>query len=368
MIKTSSNSRKYYSAKKKKVYTKETAPKINTNERRLITVNQTVIRKKIISECQKTIKKIDKAQREIDQFQKIDKPAYDRWIQENFGEKIQKIRQSSIEIQEKRELIEEVQDEAFRQGITFVEAYKIVIEKRKNVNPKEEKEKTSTENENFWENNFEDEEDIFREDLNEFFKRFNEKFNQSAEDFESIRKGFGLGRKGSEKDLDSRLKERYRIIVQKLHPDKNRDASDLEKELWHEAQEAYKQKDLDKLDFIITMFNIKVGSIGIESSVFDLKSANSKLMQKLKSIANSIKAAKKEPSWGFLLLKPIKLAYLKKEAEIEFREFEKMTQTELKEINAILAKWEKGDEERKQNFNRRRNVVEEDFFDFYVNF
>lgn len=353
--------------KKEALHKKNSSLLVNSSERRLITVNQTKIRKKVLNECQKTLKKIDKTKKELEQFESVDRPAYDRWLQQNFGEQLDKIRTSSIEIHQKRSLIEEVQDEAFRQGITFPQAYKIVKKRKESSENIEQKEEKKAEEEHFWENKYEDEEDIFREDLNDFYKKFHEKFKMNEEDFDSIRKGLGLGSKDKSSDLDTRLKERYRIIVQRLHPDKNRDASEMEKELWHEAQEAYKHRDLEKLDFIITMVNIQFGSAGIDSSVFDLKAANAKLQKKLKQFASSIKKAKKEPSWGFLLLKPMKLSVLKKEIEVEVRDYSRIVQTELKEINAILLKWETNDIEPKRQPNRR-NSIEENFYDFYLNF
>jgi hypothetical protein len=203
----------------------------NTKEKGLITLNQTIIRKKALGECQKTLKKIDKVKQEIDQFEKKDKPAYDRWIQENFGELIQKIKSWSLEIQEKRALIDEVQEEAFIQNITFIEAFQIVKYRREHPEEFIKEENKKSGEENFWENTVEDEEDIFREDLNDFFKRFNEKYNMNSEEFESFKKGLN-GEANSKKpqDRDARLKERYRLIVQRLHPDKNKNASQMERE------------------------------------------------------------------------------------------------------------------------------------------
>ena len=345
----------------------------NTKEKGLITLNQTVIRKKALGECQKTLKKIDKVKQEIDQFEKKDKPAYERWIQENFGELIQKIKSWSLEIQEKRALIDEVQEEAFIQNITFIEAFQIVKYRREHPEEFIKEENKKSGDENFWENTVEDEEDIFREDLNDFFKRFNEKYNMNPEEFESFKKGLN-GEANSKKpqDRDARLKERYRLIVQKLHPDKNKNASQMERELWHDAQEAYKKKDLEKLDFIIALFNIRFGSIGIESTIFDLKTANSKLEKTLKQFGQMIRRAKNEPAWLFLSLKPAKLSSLKNEAAKEFKDYERITSIELREINSILSKWEKASLEAANNTYSKRRAEklrhEDDFMNFYMNF
>ena len=141
----------------------------NKTEKGLVTLNQTIIRKKALGECQKTLKKIDKVKQEIEQFEKKDKPAYERWIQENFGDLIGKIRGWSLEIQEKRALIDEVQEEAFIRKITFIEAFQIVKYRREHPEIPTKEQPEQKEDEKFWENTSEDEEDIFREDLNDFF-------------------------------------------------------------------------------------------------------------------------------------------------------------------------------------------------------
>jgi len=347
-------------------YQSKPTTQINRKEKGLVLLDQTIIRKKTLGECHKTLKKIDKAKQEIEQYEKVDKPAYEKWIQENFGELISRIRLHSQEIQEKRALIEEIQEEAFFQRITFIEAFKIIKYKREH--PEEfQKSKTNEKKETFWEKiPEEDEDDVFRDDLNDFFK----KFNMNEDEFDSFRRGFRNGEKDKERNFDVRLKERYRLIVQKLHPDKNKKASPMEQELWFEAQEAYKKKDLDKLDFIIALYNIRFGFIGIDSTIFDLKFANSKLEKSLKEFSQAIRRAKNEPSWLFLRLKPAKLDSLKREAAKEFRDYEKKTNIELREINNILDKWERGatgmgNKNYPKSSQRQR---EEDFLNFYVNF
>lgn len=342
--------------------------RINFDEKSLITIDQTVIRKAALGECHKTLKKIDKAKQEIEQFEKVDKPAYENWIQQNFGELIQKIRSYAIEIQEKRSLIDEVQEEAFIQKITFIEAYKIIKYKREH--PEEfQKSDTPNEEETFEEDTSYDEDDVFRDDLNDFFNKFNGKFNMNEEEFENFKKNFQNKKGDKNKDLDFRLKERYRLIVQKLHPDKNKKSSQMEKELWYEAQEAYKQKDLEKLDFIIALYNIRFGSIGIDSSIFDLRFANSKLEKSLKQFSQIIRRAKHEPSWLFLKLKPEKLNSLKREAAKEFKEYERNTNTELREINNLIDKWERGSlafgNKNSSKVSKKQN--DDNFFDFYMN-
>lgn len=50
--------------------------------------------------------------------------------------------------------------------------------------------------------------------------------------------------------LEQKVRELYRRIVKKLHPDMNPDITPHEKELWNKAQKAYKEKDLETLERI----------------------------------------------------------------------------------------------------------------------
>ena len=52
-----------------------------------------------------------------------------------------------------------------------------------------------------------------------------------------------------------KVKELYRRIVKKLHPDMNPDVTERQKELWHKAQKAYGESDLETLEDIYDEIN-----------------------------------------------------------------------------------------------------------------
>lgn len=52
-----------------------------------------------------------------------------------------------------------------------------------------------------------------------------------------------------------KLKELYRRLVKKLHPDMNENITEREKELWNKVQEAYREGDIDTLEEIYNEIN-----------------------------------------------------------------------------------------------------------------
>ncbi len=99
--------------------------------------------------------------------------------------------------------------------------------------------------------------------------------------------------------LEARIKEIYRRLVRQLHPDLNRKQTARERELWHEMQAAYRDRDLERLEAVSG--RLEVGLNGASSSlpvqiilrmVRDLRDA-------LKGLRGALNTARKSPAWNF---------------------------------------------------------------------
>ncbi len=95
--------------------------------------------------------------------------------------------------------------------------------------------------------------------------------------------------------FSQKLKELYRRIVKKLHPDINPNITEREKELFFETQKAYKNGDLEKLEEIYAeiMEEEKIQGNGtVSNDISQLNELKEKLIKKLHSVEREISAIK----------------------------------------------------------------------------
>lgn len=344
--------------------------KVSAKEKILIPLDSDKIREKAESDCKKVINKIDLLKQEVDQFETIDKPCYDSWINSHFQEIFFKTRTKIAEVEEKRELISHVYDLAYVKGISFPESYHLIIqerelekkrieewEKRNNETESDEKTENFSEDDFMDEDESEDEDNVFREEFNEFFKRFRERYQQD----------FGKKNSEVEKEENSSFKEKYHELVKKLHPDKNKNQSKQERELWNELQEAYKSKDEGKLDYILQNFEAKTGKKIFFSSIFDLKKTKKTLEKSLRSIQSQIRKFKKEPSWNFFKATLTEKNKIKKEIETEVKQTNRELDKENEQFSKLIEAW-KSVKIKPNKIMKKEAFPKEDFFEFYTKF
>ena len=117
-----------------------------------------------------------------------------------------------------------------------------------------------------------------------------------------------LGRKSKNPETDEvdpktsvedRIKNIYRILVRKLHPDYQAEITPYMQSLWHEVQEAYKAKDLERLETMLAISNIQTGDFSEEISVSQILNVQSEYKSQLKSLRAQIRKARKRVEWGF---------------------------------------------------------------------
>ncbi len=57
--------------------------------------------------------------------------------------------------------------------------------------------------------------------------------------------------------MDVRVKELYRRLVRRLHPDLRADGSAAVSALWHEVQEAYAASDVARMEILLALSDIE---------------------------------------------------------------------------------------------------------------
>ncbi|MBC7690663.1 MAG: J domain-containing protein [Methylotenera sp.] len=102
--------------------------------------------------------------------------------------------------------------------------------------------------------------------------------------------------------LRSRIRERYRTLVRKLHPDQNPNLTVGEKDLWNQVQRAYQTQDLEQLDLLIVLSDSFSGEASRSSSLHQLKRATEEIEALLVPLKKKLQLAKKNRAWGFCRL------------------------------------------------------------------
>ncbi len=321
--------------KKKKAYIH--SAKISSPSLALVIIDQKPIRKKVISSCKKTIKDLDKARKELSIFEQKDIPEYSRWYNQNFDNEISDVRTALEKAGEAYRLIQEIEEIKFRYSVSYYEAYKIALDKRKNP----EKYKQNSKKDDFEEDDFyedqdwkddesseEEKEDYSEEDVLKIFKNFlksNPELEELAKNknnfnilFEKFKKEFYKNQKSSssnpkpdigkkpktDQDLIEQVKSIYRTLARKLHPDYRRDSGEHYDSLWFDVQEAYRSHNLEKLETLLSQYYAYEGNFSEEFSIYQIETAKKNYGVQLKTIRSRIKLAKKDPAWGFSKLSP----------------------------------------------------------------
>jgi hypothetical protein len=97
----------------------------------------------------------------------------------------------------------------------------------------------------------------------------------------------------------SRLKELYRDLARRLHPDVNVELDEKRKNLWHQVQEAYENRDVERLETLSLMSGVLDKEARPGQSLGALKEFYLNLCQGLKRLKAQISECRKDPAWKF---------------------------------------------------------------------
>ena len=267
--------------------------------RALVLVDGTAIRKKIKRDYQKALRDLDNSRRQLDQFRQTDLPQFTRWLNVHFGALLTEIRELSQKIALDEELIFDVHNEVLFGGCSYPYAYERVMALRENPTaatgePDEEPirlprdqnpEILTTRRRIRWKHSSSD-----------YFGQFGP--GERPREKHASRPGH-RGAPGSLPDSASRLKELYRSLVRRLHPDTQREMTAQKSEWWHQAQTAYEAGDLDQLEVILTLCEIDDSGTTAHTSASLLQRITAQLKSSLREIKRQLARHRRDPAWNF---------------------------------------------------------------------
>ena len=271
--------------------------------RAVVLVDGTGIRRKIKKDYEKALRDLDIARRQLDEFHQTDLPQFTRWLNTHFGVLLTELRELSQKMAADEELIFQVQDEVMFSGGSYARAYKRVMEFRENPEPLPPP-PTGSDEPDGDRNPFDarpESEDFDEEDpLDEFFNQLFDEFGPHEDPRERRASRAGHHKESaSPPHTSSRLKELYRSLVRRLHPDTQREMTAQKSEWWHQAQAAYEAGDSEQLEVILTLCEIGDSGTTAHTSASLLQRITAKLKSSLREIKRQIVGLRKDPAWNF---------------------------------------------------------------------
>ena len=97
----------------------------------------------------------------------------------------------------------------------------------------------------------------------------------------------------------ARLKELYRSVVRRLHPDVQREMTSQKTEWWHQAQAAYEAGDVEQLEVILTLCEIGDSGSTAHTSASLLHRITAQLKNSLREIKRVLAGRRRDPAWNF---------------------------------------------------------------------
>jgi hypothetical protein len=348
--------------------------------------------------CEELASKLERAVSELERFGAELEPAFSRWYHASFGERLTRARDLEARAMELDELVSQVELEALMEGISERQAFERLERRRRaqqkvdqmrsgeadiegELDPELEAELKERLDELLggmsvppgeYQKLFES----FKKDFREQIRRESgqqggtrgESSRRASDDEEAARREHERARHRAEREaererkrrapeapqtepdlVDIRIKQLYRELARRLHPDANSNLPPRARELWHEAQAAYERRDLERLEMLAAMRDFAGGGhaatigFGWIKSLARLKNLYAEMGRKLRSTQKALKRAEQSPAWGFDLRssKPRDETRLRLEIELELRDATEELEEEIGRLERRVGRWKK---------------------------
>lgn len=357
-------------------------PPARSHDRRLIKLDQGPLRQKAASECGRVMQKLEKARREWQRFEREDRPAFARWMAATFGAILTRLRELESQALEKETLVSIIETEIMFTGESPRRVYQRIMKSRENPQPPNETregperserprwdEPDSKESETVGENGQRQMfEEVLRvmmglepEDLDtaEYDRLFTDFKRKVFEDSGGGDTPFSARTREAEPPRDIRVKELYRVLVRRLHPDSRADNDASVSALWHEVQEAYQAGNVERLETLVALTDLQSNQTGRHTTLFQLRAALAELNRSLRALQKSLRTARQEHAWNFARLSDYSQLRQRVQGELESSQVE--LEGRVQRLDRVLNLWSTPPASRKRK-SRRSHWAQEDLF------
>jgi hypothetical protein len=299
---------------------------ISSVARDLVLVNQNPLRRAAGAECSAAMARLDEARTAWHRFEREDKPSFVRWRAREFGPVLSELRDVEVQIRESEALVHEVQMEMRRGFFDPHSAYQRVMFRRENpasMPDEPQPQRSERPGEERKVSEFE-QEALFQEWVQKFIgtnpdKLDDEAYTTTFEAFKShmfrsrpdepprpqnSHRAAGRSTAPVEEEpaipaTDARVKELYRLLVRRLHPDLRADGNAAASALWHEVQAAYAATDIAHLEILLALSDIESDRFSDQTSVSQMRAVLAELRRALFALEDSLREARGEDAWDF---------------------------------------------------------------------
>lgn len=335
-----------------------------TKDRQLVAVDQEPLRRKAVSECGREMARLEKLRAEWRQFESEDRPGFERWKAATFGALLSEMREQESALREREAFIFEVEEEMFFRGTrSHRAAYAAVMRRRANPPPDLGSDPGGPPPEEDDDGEFEDpfsggmpefEQHLLFEDFLRAMmgidpdRMSDRKYDAMFEDFKAKILGQGAReepRRERERERPPepvkpehlRIKEIYRVLVRRLHPDTRADKDAEISALWHEVQEAYGTGNLERLEMLLALTDIRSNAVGGHTSLSQMRSVLRELRRSFNALKRSLGSAKRDPAWNFA--RSPDRSQLRSRLQREFESQLSSLKTRLRDIEKLISSW-----------------------------
>ena len=335
----------------------------------IVLIDQAPLREAAATDCTQAMALLERARLQWHHFERKDKPAFVRWQAREFGALLSKAREIEVQIRDCQTLVHEVEMEMRRGFQDAHTAYQRVMFRRENPSaaPEEGTEVSRAGDRASQKLTDFEKEALFQEWVHKSLgtnpdKMDDEAYSTSFEAFKShmfrspleeTRSGNGyrpsakrrvaveLEEEGAEEvKVDARVKELYRILVRRLHPDLRADANAAVSALWHDVQEAYAASDVAQMEILLALSDIESNEMGAKTSVAQMRVVLAELERALAALEKSLLEAEGEDAWNFAQTGPT--ADLQTQVERELKSQLAARTMRLDVLTNAIAAWARG--------------------------
>ena len=335
----------------------------------IVLIDQGPLRRAAADDCTSAMARLEHARAGWHRFEHHDKPAFARWRAREFGPLLSKAREVEVQIRDYQALIHEVEMEMRRLFQDAHTAYQRVIFRRENPSAALEDESLDAEpnggaGTTRKPSEFE-QEALFQEWVQKSLGTNPDKMDDHAytTTFEAFKTHMFRSAppearaqnsyrprpqertheqepEAEEPAVDARVKELYRTLVRRLHPDLRADGSAAVSALWHEVQEAYAASDIARMEILLAVSDIGANPLGAANSLSQMRAVVAELMRALRALEKSLEEAEREEAWDFARTGPDAGLRVRVERELKSELATRTARLDL--LTRTIAAWAQG--------------------------